>query len=66
MMRRAVMMRLAVMMRRAVVMCRAVMMRSMVMPIPGRFEIVAHQFPAAAVLHDLFVGHLVALSDCAL
>ena len=35
----------------------------MVTPVLGRFEVLLHQIAAVAVLHDLPVGHLVALAD---
>ena len=53
----------------AAVMFRAVMarwgavMRGMVMPTLGGIQFLLQQRPAAAVPHDLFVGHAVAATD---
>ena len=42
---------------------RAVMIRGVM---PGLFEVLLHHRAAVLVLHELLVGHAVALADCAL
>jgi len=56
-------MRRAPVMRRGLLVGLALVMRRMVMWMLGGLEVLFHQVPAAAVPHDLLVGHLMTLAD---